>query len=377
MNYTICNNQSALERSFSDNSLHCAENYNNTSAVGTLTNYKKVVDIEEDENYSFYDELKNIRHYGLSSIDLKIVKIKIKAQQLYLQRHALFDRINNNYIPLTELIISANHSPKRYYGEVQNRVNTFSRVAKENNLVPIFMTLTLPSEYHRCKVNKKGKLVDNPKFNGIKPKESVKILTRMFAKIRQDRSLKELKKHQRLYFRVNEPHQDGTPHTHILLFVPSDRVQRVKRAYKRLYDSRANDIQIIYDDIKNSTAYIMKYINKLLPLSKAQKQSEKEEYLNAWYLRNRIIRFNSSRSLAPLTLYRLLHQRYSLYALTKILQQNGLIIHEEIDSNKIVSIFDGDELIYEKNLNYEITLGNNFKNYSPTNDSASGMQKAS
>jgi hypothetical protein len=371
MNYTICNTQNALEGSFIGETPHCAEGYNNTSAVGTLTSYKKVVDIEEDEDYSFYDELRNIRYYGLSSVDLKIVKMKVKAQELYLQRHALFDKINNNYIPLSELIISANHSPKRYYGEVQNRVNTFSKIAKENNLVPIFMTLTLPSGYHRFKLDKKGKLVKNTKYNGIAPKESVKILTRMFARIRQDRSLKDLKKHQRLYFRVNEPHQDGTPHTHILLFVPSDRVQKVKRAYKRLYDNRANDIQVINDDIKNSTAYVMKYINKLLPLSKKEKQSEKEEYLNAWYLRNRIIRFNSSRSLAPLTLYRLIHQKFSLYALTKIVQRKELTIYEEINSNKIVSIFDGDELIYEKNLNYEITLGNNLQNYSQLD----GLQK--
>lgn len=285
------------------------------------------------------------------------------------------DRINKNYIPLIDLVISAYHSPQRYYSEIQNRVNTLVKFGNENNLVPIFMTLTLPSEYHRCKTTKSGKLIYNYKYNDATPKEASKALTKMFAKIRQDRSLKELSKNQRIYFKANEPHRDGTPHTHILMFVPKDRVEKVKTAYKRLYDKRANDIQVITDNINNSVAYIMKYINKLLPLSKKEKLSEKEEYLNAWYSHNRVLRFSSSRSLAPLSLYRLLYKKFSIYALTKIMNRKELTIYEEIDSKKILSIFDGDELLYERSTNYDITklCGNNLINCSLTSDSAIGM----
>ncbi|MGB6328906.1 MAG: hypothetical protein WBF48_08250 [Halarcobacter sp.] len=62
----------------------------------------------------------------------------------------------------------------------------------------------------------------------------------------------------------------------------------------------------------------MKYINKTLPLSKKNKLSEQDKYLNAWYSKHKINRFNSSRTLAPISLYRLLFRRYSLIELTKV-----------------------------------------------------------
>lgn len=354
--------------------------FGTAKAEGALTNYKKVVDNEEkfylfDSRDNVVDQVISIRldqkHYGLFEEDLKEVKEKLNKQNTFLKNTYLHDKINNNYIPLIDLVMSAYHSPKRYYSEIQNRVNTLVKVSKDENLVPIFMTLTLPSEYHRCKTTKSGKLIVNSKYNGTTPKEASQELTKLFAKIRHDRSLKDLTKDERIYFRANEPHKDGTPHTHILMFIPKDRVEKVKNAYKRLYDKRANDIQIINDNIDNSVAYLMKYINKLLPLSKKEKLSEKEEYLNAWYSHNKIHRFNSSRSLAPLSLYRLLHSRFSLYALTKIVNRKELTIYEEIDSKKILSVFDGDEIIYEKGLNFDIkTLGNNFPNYSQASDSA-------
>ena len=124
------------------------------------------------------------------------------------------------------------------------------------------MTLTLPSKYHKYKTNKKTKALEpNYNYDGTTPREAVKVLTKMFAKLRQDRSLKELTRDERMYFRVNEPHKNGTPHTHILLFVPEHRINRVVTAFKRLFDIRANDIQT---DIQNATSYVMKYINKTL-----------------------------------------------------------------------------------------------------------------
>jgi hypothetical protein len=236
------------------------------------------------------------------------------------------------------------------------------------------MTLTLPSQFHKYKTTKDGALIPNPKYNGTTPKESVKILTKMFARLRQDRSLKELRKEDRIYFRVNEPHKDGTPHTHILMFIPSNSIQRVKRAYKRLYDSRANDIQVVTDDINNSVAYVMKYINKVLPLSKKKNLSEKEQYLNAWYSKNRVVRFNSSKTLAPLSLYRLLHSKFSMFALTKLVNEKALSIYVTLDTNKILEIFDGDEMIYARNDSYDLLrIGSYLKNNSQTSDSAIGI----
>ena len=118
----------------------------------------------------------------------------------------------------------------------------------------------------------------------------------------------------------------------------------------------------------------MKYVNKVLPLSKKKDLSQKEQYLNAWYSKNRIVRFNSSRTLAPLNLYRLLHSRYSMFALTKLVNEKSLTIYTTIDTNKIMEILDEDEMIYSRNDSYDIKLmGDNSQNYSQTNDSAIGL----
>lgn len=357
---------------------HPAKKDSESCAVGTLTNYKR--DVDKDMT-SYLKEQHKIVHYGLSNNDLENVDAKLKKQKQFLDFSFIYDRINQTKIPLSDIFISANHSPNRYYSEIQNRVNTLSTLAKERGLKALFMTLTLPSEYHPYRtLTRRGisnKLIPNPNYNGTTPKDAVKVLTRMFAKLRHDRALKDgLSKDNRIYFRVNEPHKSGVPHTHILMFVPPHRVARVKKAFKRLFDTKANDIQ---DDIQNSTAYVMKYINKTLPLSKQDKLSEKDKYLNAWYSHNRVIRFHSSRTLAPLDIYRLVHNRFSLFALTKLLNENHLSVYVTHDTAKVMEIVDewGD-VIYSRGSNYDVIKigdtqkGNYFSNNSQTNDSAIG-----
>ncbi len=360
-------NNSALGNAHCFGSLRLSKRETVSCAVGALTIYKEVVDIDMTE--AIKERHKKV-HYGLSKDELESVSKKLKEQKNFLEFSFLYDRINQTRIPLSDLIISANHSPQRYYSEIQNRVNTLEKIAKQRGLKPLFMTLTLGSQYHRCKTTKKGLLVPNPKHNGITPKEAVKALTKMFARLRQDRALKELSKEQRIYFRVNEPHKDGTPHTHILIYVPVDKAERVKTAFKRLFDGRGNDIQ---DDINKSTAYIMKYINKTLPLSKKEKLSEKENYLNAWYSHNRVVRFNSSKTLAPLSIYRLLHKRYSMYALTRLINEEHFKIYVTLDTNKVMEIIDewGD-VVYARSSNFDVRLMGSYVNNSQTSDSAIG-----
>ena len=123
----------------------------------------------------------------------------------------------------------------------------------------------------------------------------------------------------------------------------------------------------------------MKYINKTLPLSKQDKLSEKDKYLNAWYSKNRVIRFHSSRTLAPLAIYRLVHNRYSMYALTRLIEEGHFNIYVTLDTNKVMEIIDewGD-VVYARGSNYDVvTIGTvsrgDYFNNSQTNDSAIGV----
>lgn len=305
--------------------------------LAPLTNYKKVVDIS--------------KNYGLTERDLLSVKLKLKKQENFLKFSYVQNKMTRQMIPLKDCIISSNHNPKKYYGEIQNRIDTLSREAENAQLTPIFLTLTLPSEFHAMKEDKKTKrLVHNPKFNGTKPKEAVKVLTKMWSKLRHDRSLKELSKTQRMYYRVNEPHKDGTPHTHILLFIPSDRIERIEKAFNRLFNPKTNKLVKNIESAKN---YIMKYINKTLPKSKDE-QTLDDEYLNAWYIKNRVNRFCSSRSTAPMYLYRLLHHRYTLFALTQVRKGNSLQVLARLKDDKIMEIWDDNELLFMREENIKV-----------------------
>jgi len=328
--------------------------------VYTSENYWKdyQVSLNNQKNQEYKSKLLNdfknnrIIHYGLTEIQIKNTEKKLKLQKDFLNSNVIYDKITGNSIPLSSIVLSPNHSPNRYYGEIQNRVNTLINEADNRELVPLFMTITLPSEYHPFKQGSKGTLIKNPKYNGTRPSEALKVLTKRFAKLRNDRSLRNITKDERIYYRVNEPHKSGTPHTHILYYVPKDSVYKVMTAFKRLFPQQGNDIQ---NDINNSTAYIMKYINKTLPKSKAKKLTQKERYLNAWYSQHNITRFSSSRTLAPLYLYRLLYQRYSLKTLTTAYKEKKLTILCEIDNiNRVMEIFEGEELVYMRNENYTL-----------------------
>jgi hypothetical protein len=311
------------------------ENYTDGFYSPPLTTYKKVVDI--------------VKTYGLTKNDLEVVREKLRLQNNFLEYSYITNDRTGQSFSLKDCIVSSNHNPQRYYGEIQNRINTLEREAINAGLTPVFLTVTLPGEFHEMKqIN--GKLVPNPKYNGTTPKEAVKILTKQFAKLRQDRSLKELTKAQRMYYRVNEPHKDGTPHTHILLFIPKDRIDRVEVAFNRLFLQVGNKFE---KNIKSASSYIMKYINKTLPMSKEQ-ISESDQFINAWYVKHRVNRFCSSRSMAPMYLYRLLSHRFSLYGLTQVRKGDSLQVLARLDDDKIMEIWDGEELLFMRSENITV-----------------------
>lgn len=64
-----------------------------------------------------------------------------------------------------------------------------------------------------------------------------------------------------------------------------------------------------------------------------------------------------------------------MFALTKLVNDKALTIYATIDANKIMEIFDGEELLYERNHSYSLLKlnVNNFRDYSQTSDSAIGV----
>lgn len=127
---------------------------------------------------------------------------------------------------LSDLSVS---NPINRRNELMVRIRGFEEYAKAHTSGNgqahecLFVTLTTPSKYHPQVVRKtstgKRYAVANPKFNGYTPIEANNYLCEVWANVRAEWQRQGI---QTFGFRMAEPHHDGTPHWHLLLFLPVD-----------------------------------------------------------------------------------------------------------------------------------------------------------
>jgi hypothetical protein len=150
-----------------------------------------------------------------------------------------------------------------------------AETAARRGLVPVFVTATLPPEWH-----------PNPRL-GVRrynPRLSPKAASDELAqRWRRTRAL--CRKHEivLLGIRVVEPHTDGSPHLHLLLWTDANRVGDLERHFRRHFPASGGSAETalklkVWDP--NGTAkpqtYIMKYILQTLGASPISTVSESE-----------------------------------------------------------------------------------------------------
>ena len=228
--------------------------------------------------------------YGLTKKDKNDVLKKMEFHREYLQSHYI--QVGGKKEPLIGFFKNTYINQDRYIAELQHRVWSLVEYAKGKSLVNVFLTLTLPTEYHPTRTLGNGKIVKNPKFannhiviydietkerstsyekmhfkfykstNRVRfsgkvtkvsllpsdytPKKGSKKLTDMFQDIRSDRSFRDIDSDNRIYFRVTEPHKSGTPHIHISLWIPEENVSKFVKAVHRFYPAPRADVATSY-----------------------------------------------------------------------------------------------------------------------------------
>jgi RNase P subunit RPR2 len=264
--------------------------------------------------------------YGITKEDIQVIDIKLEEQRKYITSR-FFDFGDESKSAL-EFTYSANLNPKKYFAEMNNRINSIFDYAKDLNLKPVFCTITAPSKYHKCNVNDELK---------IKPNETAKELTQIFNKFTNLRIFQKMKKqlgHGLIYFRVYEPHKSGVPHLHAMLFVPTDYILDIK---KKFYDYFTNKVKwgnnrksldfkyTWYNSAGGAIAYIMKYVTKTFK----NENDKSTQFASYWYIKHNIRRFLCSRTLAPLTIYRKIryffkNQKNDYLKVTQLLKNNQI-----------------------------------------------------
>jgi hypothetical protein len=276
--------------------------------------------------------------YGLNENQRKITLKKIEDQKFFLDNNLL--TFGDKTIALTDMVKNSFINSNRYIAEINNRVFSLYEYSKQRNLKNIFLTLTLPSEYHKKRTiklkNGQKKLIRNNNFiddEAHSPKQASKQLSKMFKRILDQRSYKQINRDDRVYFRVTEPHKDGTPHLHISLFIPDDKVDTIVNLIQNMYPSPLAKIET---NVKNPVAYLMKYILKTF--DDLRLKDSKLTDLTLWYIYHGISRIYTSRTLISLDVYRVLGGQFSLIELTKMYKDREITVWQEPQTNKLISI---------------------------------------
>jgi hypothetical protein len=117
-------------------------------------------------------------------------------------------------LSLEQLAEHSLSNPALRRGELMARIKGFETIAEELGWQGIFVTATAPSNFHP-QLFQGGA---NPRYGGATVRDAQQWLCRTWARVRS-----QLDRDGVRYFgfRVAEPHHDGTPHWHMLLFVSS------------------------------------------------------------------------------------------------------------------------------------------------------------
>ncbi|NKD14634.1 replication endonuclease [Aeromonas caviae] len=140
------------------------------------------------------------------------------AQQAWMASMIAVNEDLGQEIDLVDAVMSSVANPEIRRHELMVRMRGFEDMAQEQGKLGLFLTLTAPSSYHAWRQGSKdkAKTYQNEKFNGACPTETNRLLCKQWARFRAALAREGI---MAFGFRVVEPHHDGTPHWHCLLFI--------------------------------------------------------------------------------------------------------------------------------------------------------------
>lgn len=146
------------------------------------------------------------------------------AQQAWMASMCAVNEELGQEIDLADAIMGSVANPEIRRHELMVRMRGFEDLAQEQGKLGLFLTLTAPSSYHAWRQGSqdKSKTYQNEKFNGHTPTQTNRLLCKQWARVRAALAREGIRP---FGFRVVEPHHDGTPHWHCLLFIDPEHEQ--------------------------------------------------------------------------------------------------------------------------------------------------------
>lgn len=254
-------------------------------------------------------------HPYISASSLMEWQEQRRKNRNFFKSHELVDE-DGNVSSLEDMINKSTSNPAIRRHELMARMAGVELVAQSRGDVGIFLTITCPSKYH-------GNIASghhNAKWNHSTVAQAQRYLCRVWNRATAKLKREDLRPYG---FRVAEPHHDGTPHWHALLFMPQAEVKATV-AILRDYFVKEDRAELgrntgarfkskKMDPRKGSaTAYIAKYISKNidghalageLDDESGKPLNETAKYAMAWASLHRIRQFQPIGQ-PPISVYR-------------------------------------------------------------------------
>jgi len=126
---------------------------------------------------------------------------------------------------LADLQARSVSNPELRRMELMTRIAGFQVIAEQDGHAAVFWTITCPSKYHSHYSNGKK----NEKYNGATVRDAQAYLNGVWARVRAWMDRNEINVYG---FRVAEPHHDGCPHWHILVFGEKEQLRAATARFK-------------------------------------------------------------------------------------------------------------------------------------------------
>lgn len=144
----------------------------------------------------------------------------------FIKNGMLFEEETGEEAELMGMVLKSISNPAILRHELMARCRGYEDIGNLLNLQGMFLTLTAPGKYHNGYQN--GGFISH--WNGASPKQTQDYLNNVWQRIRAKLAREEIR-----WFglRVAEPHHDGTPHWHLLLWVRPQDALRVSDIFIR------------------------------------------------------------------------------------------------------------------------------------------------
>jgi len=175
-------------------------------------------------------------------------------------------------------------------------------------LIPIFITMTLPSEYHPYNTNpiKDTKHI-NKRYKGHSIEDGYKKLIEAFRALTNGFKVNRKTVKRIKYIRVVEPHKSMVCHLHTIVWVDGDNLDAFKHHYHNVisrfsFNYKGQDFEELNsNETRGTTKYLLKYVEKTL---------KGDSVISGWLTCNNIKRVmtNSKTSLSRVIFKRISHK---------------------------------------------------------------------